>query len=167
MAKINSLARFENSLKEFLINALTDKYGDAVFYSHRYHNLKVYIDPRRTTEPHFYVSIGISEACFSLSNGKLLNGSLGDEDNYVKRWSERTNINKELKKQWQMIRDAVEAEDSGFRKCTDESTERRTNRANSLQVDMTGTGIDKTKKQEIQRKKERFASYNNDEDIEN
>ena len=93
MAKTNSIAKFDNSLTEYLINALTDKYGDTVYYTHRYHNLKVFMNPREIPEPHFFVALGISQACFSLSSGKKLNGGLGEEDGYVKRWAERTNIN--------------------------------------------------------------------------
>ncbi len=36
MATANSISKFENSLKEFLINVMSDKYGDAKSYSYRY-----------------------------------------------------------------------------------------------------------------------------------
>ena len=161
MNKANSIAKFDNSLTEYLINALTDKYGDSTYYTHRYHNLKVYMNPRELREPHFFVSLGISTACFSLSSGKKLSGGLGEEDGYVKRWSERTNINKELKKHFQLLKDQMEAEDSEdiSRKALAHALKRRTDRVNQIQVDMTGTGIDTTKKEIIKRKKERFKGY--------
>ena len=77
MATARSITKFENSLKEFLINAMADKYGDAHSYAYRYNNLKVYMDPKREDEPHFYVQIGISEACFAILAGKKLEGGLG------------------------------------------------------------------------------------------
>jgi hypothetical protein len=158
MAKTNSIAKFDNSLTEYLINALTDKYGDTVYYTHRYHNLKVFMNPREIPEPHFFVALGISQACFSLSSGKKLNGGLGEEDGYVKRWAERTNINKELKKHFQLLKDQMEAEGSEdiTKKALASSLKRRTDRLNQIQVDMTGTGINKAKKDEIEIKKERF-----------
>lgn len=161
MAKSNSIPKFENSLTEYLINALTDKYGNSVYYAHRYHNLRVYMNPIEVQEPHFFVSLGISSACFSLYSGKKINGGLGEEDGYVKRWSERTNINKELKKHFQLLKDQMEAENSGdlSRKALAHVLKRRTDRVNQIQVDMTGTGIDTTKRETIQRKKERFKGY--------
>ena len=41
MATARSITKFENSLKEFLVNAMADKYGDAHSYAYRYNNLKV------------------------------------------------------------------------------------------------------------------------------
>ena len=72
MATANSISKFENSLREFLINVMSDKYGDAKSYAYRYNNLKVFMDPKRCSDPHFFVSIGISEANFSILDGKKL-----------------------------------------------------------------------------------------------
>lgn len=85
MATANSISKFENSLREFLINVMSDKYGDAKSYAYRYNNLKVFMDPKRCSDPHFFVSIGISEANFSILDGKKLDDGLGAEDGYVKR----------------------------------------------------------------------------------
>lgn len=161
MAKVNSIAKFNNSLTEFLVNTLTDRHGNSTYYAHKYHNLKVYMNPKEVQEPHFFVSLGISTACFSLLNGNKLSGALGEEDGYVKRWSERTNINKELKKHFQLLRDQIRAEDSNDvnKIALANALKRSADNTNQSQVDMTGTGIETTKKAEIQRKKERFAKH--------
>ena len=167
MATARSITKFENSLKEFLINAMADKYGDAHSYAYRYNNLKVYMDPKREDEPHFYVQIGISEACFAILDGKKLEGGLGAEDGYVKRWSDRSNINNELKNHWKVIKEAIAAEEeedatkkssaiTALRRAEDSQTE--------LNVDMTGTGIDKTKREELERKQKRFVGLKKDID---
>lgn len=52
-AKAHSITKFDNSLTEFLINSLADKYGDAKSYAYRYNNLKVYMDPKAVAQPHF------------------------------------------------------------------------------------------------------------------
>lgn len=167
MATARSITKFENSLKEFLINAMADKYGDAHSYAYRYNNLKVYMDPKREDEPHFYVQIGISEACFAILDGKKLEGGLGAEDGYVKRWSDRSNINNELKNHWKVIKEAIAAEEeedatkkssaiTALRKAEASQTE--------LNVDMTGTGIDKTKREELERKQKRFVGLKKDID---
>lgn len=160
MAKANSISKFDNSLTEFLINIMADKYGDAKSYAYRYNNLKVYMEPKRQDMPHFYVCIGISEACFSITDGKKLEGGLGNEDGYVKRWADRTNIKKELEAHWKIIKEALAAEedDDATKKTT--TTMRLRNAETSdidLNVDMTGTGIDRAKAEELERKRKRFA----------
>lgn len=155
MATANSISKFENSLKEFLINVMSDKYGDAKSYSYRYNNLKVFMDPRRCSDAHFFVSIGISEACFSITDGKKLDGGLGAEDAYVKRWSDRVNINSELKAHWNIIREAIaaEQEDDSTKKSSASIRLRRSESSNQdLNVDMTGTGIDKAKREKQQKR---------------
>lgn len=167
MATARSITKFENSLKEFLINAMADKYGDAHSYAYRYNNLKVYMDPKREDEPHFYVQIGISEACFAILDGKKLEGGLGAEDGYVKRWSDRSNINKELKNHWKVIKDAIaaEEEEDATKKSSAITALRRAETSQTeLNVDMTGTGIDKTKREELERKQKRFVGLKKDID---
>lgn len=167
MATARSITKFENSLKEFLINAMADKYGDAHSYAYRYNNLKVYMDPKREDEPHFYVQIGISEACFAILDGKKLEGGLGAEDGYVKRWSDRSNINNELKNHWKVIKDAIAAEedDDATKKSSAITALRRAEASQTeLNVDMTGTGIDKTKREELERKQKRFVGLKKDID---
>lgn len=167
MATARSITKFENSLKEFLINAMADKYGDAHSYAYRYNNLKVYMDPKREDEPHFYVQIGISEACFAILDGKKLEGGLGAEDGYVKRWSDRSNINNELKNHWKVIKDAItaEEEEDATKKSSAITALRRAEASQTeLNVDMTGTGIDKTKREEFERKKKRFVGLKKDID---
>jgi hypothetical protein len=167
MATARSITKFENSLKEFLINAMADKYGDAHSYAYRYNNLKVYMDPKREDEPHFYVQIGISEACFAILDGKKLEGGLGAEDGYVKRWSDRSNINNELKNHWKVIKDAIaaEEEDDATKKSSAITALRRAEASQTeLNVDMTGTGIDKTKREELERKQKRFVGLKKDID---
>ena len=167
MATARSITKFENSLKEFLVNAMADKYGDAHSYAYRYNNLKVYMDPKREDEPHFYVQIGISEACFAILDGKKLEGGLGAEDGYVKRWSDRSNINNELKNHWKVIKEAIaaeEEEDATKKSSAITALRRAESSQTDLNVDMTGTGIDKTKREEVERKKKRFAGYKKDID---
>lgn len=167
MATARSITKFENSLKEFLINAMADKYGDAHSYAYRYNNLKVYMDPKREDEPHFYVQIGISEACFAILDGKKLEGGLGAEDGYVKRWSDRSNINNELKNHWKVIKEAIaaEEEEDATKKSSAITALRRAEASQTeLNVDMTGTGIDKTKRKELERKQKRFVGLKKDID---
>lgn len=169
MAKANSISKFDNSLTEFLINVMADKYGDAKSYAYRYNNLKVYMDPKKVAEPHFYVSIGISEACFAIMDGKKMEGGLGTEDGYVKRWADRTNIKKELENHWKILKEAIaaEQEEDATKKSTATVKLRRAEAAqDNLDVDMTGTGIDRAKKEELERKRKRLFGMKKDSEQE-
>lgn len=160
MAKTNSISKFSNSLVEFLINSLTDKHGNARAVAQKYNNLKVYMDPAKITTPHFFVSVGISEACFAIEDGKKLDGSLGYEDGYVVRWAGRSNIHNELEAFWKALKDAISAmdKDEGDGKSTEALIQSKLAEAanDSMKVDMTGTGIDKTKRSEYDRKKKSY-----------
>lgn len=164
MAKANSITKFDNSLTEFLIIALADKYGDAKSYAYRYNNLKVYMDPKTVAQPHFFVVIGISEACFSIDDGKKIEGGLGNEDGYVKRWADRTNIHKELEAHWKMIKEAIaaEQEDDATKKSAVTVRLRRAEKSDeNLSVDMTSTGLNKSKRHEAEEKRRRFQRFKN------
>lgn len=167
MSKANSITKFDNSLTEFLINTLADKYGDAKSYAYRYNNLKVYMDPKKVAQPHFYVCIGISEACFSIEDGKKIEGGLGNEDGYVKRWADRMNIHKELEAHWKIIKEAIAAEqdDDVSKKSTATVRLRRAENADEqISVDMTSTGLNRTRRQEVEKKKSRFQGFKKDLD---
>jgi hypothetical protein len=162
MVRTNSIKKFEKSLTEFLINTMADRYEDAKHYAYKFNNLKVYMDPSKYSEPHFVVSIGISEAVFAINNGNKISGGLGTEDGYVKRWSERANINNELRLHWKLIKDALSAEQEDddpkkamafikLKKAEDEES--------YLRVDMMGTGINTSKRLEKQRKESRFSGF--------
>lgn len=101
--------------------------------------------------------MGISEACFAIEDGKKLDGSLGYEDGYVVRWAGRSNIHNELEafgkhskmqfRQWIKMKATVKSTEALIQSKLAEAAN------DSMKVDMTGTGIDKTKRSEYDRKK--------------
>jgi hypothetical protein len=125
------------------------------------------MDPNKVATPHFYVSIGISEACFDIADGKKLEGGLGIEEGYVKRWANRTNIQKELENHWKMLKDAISAEqaDETSKKSIAQVRLRRAETADEqLRVDMTGTGITKKNADTQQQKLYKFKKLKDNED---
>lgn len=95
-----SIKPFENSLRDYLVNAQADSYNAVQKIQYRYNNLKVYMDPKKLRTPHFTVSLGISEATFGIDPVDVLGGSLSSDTRYVYMWASRPNINGELKKHW-------------------------------------------------------------------
>lgn len=145
--KKNDISKFSNSLTDFLINAMSDKHLSERQIAQRLNNLKVFMDPLKLMDPHFFVSIGISEACYSIETGKKIDGSLGPEDSYVSRWASRTNINTALQTHWKSLMKDIELdaeEDATKRaidaiKMMDDDEEDENN--DDLHVDMTGSGV--------------------------
>ena len=98
---------FENSLRDYLIKSLQDSYNNGTKIEYRYNNLKVFMDPQKNRIPHFYVSLNISEACYSINPVQKLSGSIGTDEKYVLMWASRPNINGELLKHWEYLSKAV------------------------------------------------------------
>ena len=49
--------------------------------------LKLHMDPMKVSDPHFFVSLGISEACYDIESAKKIDGGLGPEEEYVLKWA--------------------------------------------------------------------------------
>lgn len=79
----------EESLKVFLAETQNDHYGSRNMNMHKYHNLKIYMDLKKSEIPHFIVRIGISEAMYNIEKGEKISGSLGPDERLVKRWLDR------------------------------------------------------------------------------
>lgn len=79
----------------------------------------------------------------------------------MKRWAERVNINKELKNHWKLVKEAfiteMGEEDAQRRAMAVIRMRRASNE--DLNVDMTGTGLNRGKRKEIEKKKQRFAQF--------
>ena len=153
--KNTNISKFTNSLMEFLINAMADRHSEARHIAQRLNNLKVYMDPLKVTEPHFFVSIGISEACYSIETGKKMDGSLGPEDGYVSRWAGRSNIASELKAYWKKLLDTAQQEEEqeeAIKKALDliptrkDTEQQGIDEDDDLGIDMMGTGRSKFKR---------------------
>jgi len=103
-----SIKAFENSLRDYLVNAQQDSYNGAGKIEYRYNNLKVYMEPKKNKTPHFYVSLGISQACYMINPvEKIMGGIGGNDERYVIMWANRPNINGELRKHWAYLMKAT------------------------------------------------------------
>lgn len=89
-----------NSLKEFILDAQTDAHNVIAFSARRYNNLKLSMNPKRERKPHIVVTIGMSEATFSLPDGEKLSGGLGIDERMTLRWLGRANVLEELNDLW-------------------------------------------------------------------
>lgn len=95
-----SIRVFENSLRDYLLDVQADSYNTQGKIQHKYNNLKVYMDPKKKTIPHFWVSVNISAVCYQIDPLEKLDGSMGSDERFIQMWAGRSNINGELKKHW-------------------------------------------------------------------
>lgn len=79
----------EESLKTFLSEEHSDRYNSRSANLYKYNNLKIYMDPKKSSRPHLIIRIGISEAMYEIEGGDKISGSLGPEERTIKRWLER------------------------------------------------------------------------------
>lgn len=97
----------ELSLREYLSEAGARNRSGANDLFHKYNNLKIFMNPKQESTPHIIVRIGISEAVYNINNGELLSGSLGPEENMVKRWLDRNIYKLGLDKIWTKEKNAT------------------------------------------------------------
>lgn len=90
----------EESLKAYLNEASVDHYNKSGSNIHRYNNLRIFMDIKKSKQPHFIVRIGMSEAIYDINTYDKISGGLGMDGRYIKRWAER-HVNKlDLLDEW-------------------------------------------------------------------
>jgi len=70
----------EDSLKNFVIQEQSDAHNVKGINTAKYNNIKIWMDPSKYNQPHFYIRISISEAVFDLKDCTKINGGLGYEE---------------------------------------------------------------------------------------
>ncbi len=90
----------EDSLKSFIIQEQSDAHNVKSVNNAKYNNIKVWMDPAKYVQPHFFIRISISEAVFNLADCSKINGGLGYEERFVIKWFGRMGIKEKLKELW-------------------------------------------------------------------
>ena len=90
----------EDSFKNFIIQEQSDAHNVRSVNIAKYNNIKIWMDPSKYVQPHFFIRISISEAVFSLGDCSKLNGGLGYEERFVIKWFGRMGIKEKLIELW-------------------------------------------------------------------
>lgn len=155
-----SIRVFENSLRDYLINVQTDSYNTGGKIEQRYNNLKVYMEPKKTSIPHFWVSVNISAVCYKIDPLEKIDGSMGSDERFVTMWAGRPNINGELKKHWVYITKSNEilTQQVKNEKKTEENMEITKSEIKDAAESVTGSGVrHKLKAFESRMRKNRYG----------
>lgn len=97
-----SFRELEGNLKTFLIDMQSDAHNIKTMAASRYNNITISMDPKKLKTPHFTIKMGMSEATFDLNSCEKLNGGLGFEERFVRRWYDRVGIKQRLSECWEM-----------------------------------------------------------------
>ncbi len=155
-----SIRVFENSLRDYLINVQTDSYNTGGKIEQRYNNLKVYMEPKKNSTPHFWVSVNISAVCYKIDPLEKIDGSMGSDERFVTMWAGRPNINGELKKHWVYITKSNEilTQQVKNEKKTEENMEITKSEIKDAAESVTGSGVrHKLKAFESRMRKNRYG----------
>lgn len=82
-------------LQEYIVDQLNNSFGATRTNIQRYNNLKLKMEVR--DYPHIIITIGISKVTYNLDNGNRVEGGLGIDEKYVKRWMSSNTVMTELK----------------------------------------------------------------------
>ncbi len=90
----------EDSLKSFIVQEQSDAHNIKSVNIAKYNNIKVWMDPTNTIQPHVIIRISISEATFLLDGFTKTNGGLGYEERFVQKWFGRYGVKEKLTELW-------------------------------------------------------------------
>lgn len=90
----------EDSLKKFMIEEQADAHNVRNMNVTKYNNMRIWMDPVKYQQAHFFVRISISEAVFTITDCQKLNGGLGYEERLVIKWFGRMGIKDKLRELW-------------------------------------------------------------------
>ncbi len=102
MAK--SLNELAGELKAFIIELQSDAHNKTNLRVERYNNLKLLMEPERSSTPHVVINLSMSDAEFDIKTGLKLNGGLGPDERYALRWFNKTGTLTSLQETWEVIK---------------------------------------------------------------
>ena len=100
-----SFKKMGDNLKNLIKDLNDDAHNSRSFRESRYNNMKITMNPQKDSRPHVTITIGMSEATYSLDTHNKIQGSLGPDDRYITRWLNRAGVKEELEKLWKEITD--------------------------------------------------------------
>lgn len=97
-------------LQESIIKQQDDAHNSTSINFSKYNNLKLKMDSKYNY-PHVIITIGISEAIFNIQEGTKVDGSLGPDERYVRKWLNTGTIVADLKEIYIAMGDLVKPEE--------------------------------------------------------
>ncbi len=96
-------------LQEYIMEQASDRRSSG-FNPHKYNNLKLRMDGM-IDYPHVIIAIGISEAIYNVKDVIKIDGGLGSDERYVRKWLEKTSTIDNLVEIYNNLTDLTSVED--------------------------------------------------------
>lgn len=97
-------------LQTFIVKCQEDAHNQTNMVLTKYNNLKLKIDTKYHF-PNVIVCIGISEAVFNIKEGTKVDGGLGPDEKYVRKWLGSSTVVSDLNEIWLSMSDLIRAEE--------------------------------------------------------
>lgn len=107
MATLHELAM---KLQESIIQQQSDAHSSSNLNIHKYNNLKLTMK-NEITYPHVIVSIGISEATYNVKDCTKVDGGLGSDEKYIRKWLGNSTVMESLLSIYNTINELIEADE--------------------------------------------------------
>ena len=87
-------------LRDFILDCLNDPRSKVRVKRYEYNALDISMDADRESIPHVIVSMGMSQAMFSIDTGKKMGGGMGPIEKYIVKWLEKGLTLQKLRETW-------------------------------------------------------------------
>ena len=87
-------------LRDFILDCLNDPRSKVRVKRYEFNALDIAMDADRESAPHIIVSMGMSQAIFSIETGKKISGGMGPVERYVLKWLEKGLTLQKLRETW-------------------------------------------------------------------
>lgn len=107
---MRTLHELATKLQSFIIKSQDDAHNATNLSIAKYNNLKLKVDTKYHF-PNVVVCIGISEAVFNIKEGTKVDGGLGPDEKYVRKWLGSSTVIADLNEIWLSMSELVSAEE--------------------------------------------------------
>lgn len=94
-----------NKLQKYILDAQSDRHNtnSSNFNAAKYNNIKLVMD-ESIRYPHIIIRIGMSEATYELKDKNRVEGGLGPDEKFVRKWFDYSTVLKDLEEIYKTFR---------------------------------------------------------------
>ena len=91
-------------LKDFIIDKHSNYKGLKHLSLQKYNNIQLIMNPKRYSQPHIIIKIGMSEGVYAIPYANKIDGGLGMDERFAMQWIESGVVSSVLEEHWKTVR---------------------------------------------------------------
>lgn len=91
-------------LREYIIDKHSNYKGLKHMSLQKYNNIQLSMNPKRFSQPHLIIKIGMSEGVYAVPYANKIDGGLGMDERYAMQWIESGVVSSILEEHWKNSR---------------------------------------------------------------